>query len=104
MSEELPRLFVVELRTVAVVLATSAHEATEIADDNWRDIVRDCGDMEIDVLREANTIRDVTNHGWDGRCLPYGGDGNTTIDEVLKEIADRPPVAERCTRTLELPL
>lgn len=28
----------------------------------------------------------VSAYGWDGMCIPYGGDGNTRTSDYLKEM------------------
>jgi hypothetical protein len=106
MSEttEAKRLFVVELRTAAIVLAANSEEAYQVAVDNQRDILRDTADMQIDVLNEVKEPKDATVHGWDDKCYPYGGEEDKTVGELLKEIADTPEPATRCEHTKELPL
>jgi hypothetical protein len=76
------RLFAVTLSTTAIVEAADEDEALEVARDEQRDI---CGDHDLDrnLIGEVTSIADVLSHGWDERCIPYGGDGNTTLGEIL---------------------
>jgi hypothetical protein len=97
------RLFAVELTVIAIVQADTEMEAMSIAEDEQRDICRDT-DMSLGFTSEVKSIEDAKRHGWDERCIPYGGDGNTTLRELFEQIANEPEPKERCTRTMELPL
>lgn len=97
------RLFAVELTVIAIVQAESEQEAEVVAESERRDICNDT-DMEVGFVSEVKSLKDAQSHGWDERCLPYGGDGNTTVGELLEQIAKEPEQKERCKFTMELPL
>lgn len=87
-ADPTPRLFAVELRTVAIVQALDEYNAYAVARAEQREI---CGDVELDIdlLGEVNSESDVVSYGWDSRCLPYGGDGETRLSELLSKPAAR---------------
>jgi hypothetical protein len=95
------RLFAVELTVIAVVQAENEIEAMETAESEQHAICRDT-DMDVGFTSEVKSVADLKRHRWDERCIPYGGDGNTTVGELLEQ--DEPDPEERCTHTLELPL
>ena len=78
------KIFEVRIALYAVVAAEDESHAHEVARRNASSILGDDGDPYIDVLREAKTIQDL-GHGWNGECLPYGGDGKSTLSKLLKE-------------------
>ena len=44
-------------------------------------------------IGEAETLQDL-GHGLNGDCLPYGGDGKTTLSKLLKSNGRGKPTAE----------
>ena len=89
------KLFTVEMSVMAVVMAKSEMEAFTIAHGHRRDIW-DEGDPDIDVHGEIKGL-DRLPEGWDPMCLPYGGDGETRLKDLLPETE---PV--RDTRTIDM--
>ena len=77
-------LYRVELTVVAVVEADDEIDAITAAEDDKREIFGDSDGLEITVWGEVTKLEDLTD-GWDGNCIPYGGDGNTSIRELLAE-------------------
>lgn len=77
-------LYRVELTVVAVIEADDEIDAITAAEDDKREIFGDANDPEISVCGEVTKLADLTD-GWDGDCIPYGGDGNTRIRELLAE-------------------
>lgn len=73
--------FTVELSTTAVVQADDATDAYRKAMSEQRDICGDT-DMEIQVGEEIASI-DALPGLWDGDCIPYGGDRNTRLTDLL---------------------
>lgn len=71
----------VELTYVAVVQAEDEESAWEIASDNARSIVSDSSGPLVDVMHQIRGKKDFRD-GWDGRCIPYGGDGDKRISEI----------------------
>lgn len=74
--------FILDMMTTVVVMANSPEHAIEVANDCRREIVRD-GELEVDgTPRELMAICALRG-GWDGECIPYGGDGNTRLKELM---------------------
>lgn len=90
-------LYAVELTYHAVVHADSEIEAMQFAEEHARDIVfdgePDCGWSNI--VRSADGLP----QGWDDQCVPYGGDGETSIRDLFEQ---DPPQPERDTRTIDM--
>lgn len=74
--------FLVEITTVAVVIADDEVHAESVAVDLKRDICGEDPSPSISVDTTALTLASLP-HGWDGECLPYGGDGNTRLKDLL---------------------
>jgi hypothetical protein len=74
--------YMVEITTYAVVMAEDASDAHDVARNFRREIMRDDDDPLIDVQGALETEAGLRN-GWDGGCIPYGGDGNTTLAALL---------------------
>jgi hypothetical protein len=81
--------YVVEFKLRVVVMAEDEVHAHCVAQGEFREITRD-EDPAISVEREVQSQRDLQS-GWDLRCIPYGGDGNTRLSEI---IGDRAPAQE----------
>lgn len=79
--------YVVEFTLRAVVMADDEAHAHCVATDEFRDIARD-DDPDVSVEREVHGAPDLPS-GWDLDCLPYGGDGNA----MLRELIGKPPDA-----------
>ncbi|MFU2053312.1 hypothetical protein [Bordetella hinzii] len=67
-----------------VVEAEDEDEAWDIARDEWLGALRDeVGHKpHIYVSKTILTAKDLPE-GWDPMCLPYGGDGNTRLKDLL---------------------
>ena len=77
------KIFEVRIEMYAVVAADDESHAHEVARRNASSILSDDGAPYIDVIGEAKTLQDL-GHGWNGDCLPYGGDGKTTLSKLLE--------------------
>lgn len=79
--------YVVTLSVTAVVMAEDEGDAGEVADDCMRRIFSDAPYAEINfpAVFEVKTEADLASTGWDGFCIPYGGDGNTMLRDILGE-------------------
>lgn len=75
------KMWNVEVSYVAVVLAGSQIEAEGVARRDAREIVSDSDPADCTVTHEVKEIADFRD-GWDGACLPYGGDGDSRINEL----------------------
>ncbi|SCU75565.1 hypothetical protein CNECB9_2370139 [Cupriavidus necator] len=77
------KLFTVEISVTAVVMAESEMEAYSVAISELSDIMRD-SEPDIDVHGEIKAL-DRLPADWDPMCLPYGGDGETRLKDLLQE-------------------
>lgn len=89
------KLFTVDLTITTVVMAACEEDAHGAAMDNLYDIMHD-NDPDVDVVGEITGL-DRLPGNWDGDCLPYGGDGDIPLKDLLPETA---PV--RDTRTIDM--
>ena len=89
------KLFTVEISVTAVVMAESSMDAYSVAISELSDIVRE-NEPDVDVHGEIKAL-DRLPEGWDPMCLPYGGDGETRLKDLLPETE---PV--RDTRTIDM--
>jgi len=76
------KMYKVELRVVAVVVAEDEAEAYQVAQDFKRDIVADDDCQDITVVGEVACPGDLSD-GWDQECIPYGGDGYARVAELF---------------------
>jgi hypothetical protein len=83
MSDTLKPFFV-EYTVTAVVLAEDEGHAWTVARSEQRDVFGDAYNNEIFVRGEVTSEADMED-GWDLECVPYGGDGNTRIGDILKK-------------------
>ncbi|MEN4917540.1 hypothetical protein ABE485_02625 [Achromobacter spanius] len=66
-----------------VVEADNEDEAWDVAREDWKEAASDCRkDVQIYVVGEIK-LTDKLPPGWDKDCIPYGGDGNTRIRDLL---------------------
>lgn len=75
----------VQLSLTIAVQAEDEDHAWDIARDDYRDVFRELDPrVDVDVTGEAKTLGQL-KAGWDGICIPYGGDGNTLLKDLLPE-------------------
>lgn len=80
----------VTFTTTMVVEAVSEDEARRVARAEALQAVRDANEApSINVTGEVSSLRQLRN-GWDGVCVPYGGDGNTRLSELLPPMKPTP--------------
>lgn len=89
------KFFEVEVTWTAIVEAESLIDAYGVAESCTRDITRDA-DGDVTVVREVTSLERLPE-GWEGNCLPYGGDGDTRLQDLLPEVE---PV--RDTKTIDM--
>jgi len=66
--------------TMVVVANDEAH-AEEVAQEHVRRALED-EPMCISVTGEVQAVSHLRD-GWNGDCIPYGGDGNTRLNALL---------------------
>jgi hypothetical protein len=84
----MPKFYAVEVRTIAIVQVEDNEnyiDAEMVAEGEVSDIISDAkyNSIDFDSLGEIKTLKDLVPHGWDGKCLPYNGDGNTRLEDLL---------------------
>ncbi len=73
----------VTMETTLVVIADDEGHAWDVARDNARTASSDAFETpQIHVTGEVRSVESLPA-GWDGECVPYGGDGNTRLQEIL---------------------
>lgn len=66
-----------------VIACEDDEEPQWVAEDEWRNVKYE-SDPAIWAGREITKLSQLPE-GWDGMCIPYGGDGNTRLQDVLKD-------------------
>lgn len=74
--------YMVEITTYGVVMAEDEAHAHQVADSYKREIFGADWNPRIEVDGAVVKVEDLA-HGWDGECIPYGGDGNTKLADLL---------------------
>lgn len=74
--------YMVEITTYGVVMAEDEAHARQVADSYKHEILGDDWNPRIEVDGTVVNVDDLS-HGWDGECIPYGGDGDTTLAVLL---------------------
>ena len=71
------------MTTHVVVVADDEAHAYDVAEQNAKRAFDD--DIATPRISLNAEVRNASNlkHGWDGDCLPYGGDGKTKISALL---------------------
>lgn len=82
MTQQSLKLYMVEITMSAVVLAMDEEHAHFIADIYKQNIARDDKSKNAEVSHVVLNATDL-NNGWNGYCIPYGGDGVTNITDLL---------------------
>jgi hypothetical protein len=80
------KFYAVTLSTTAIVQVAddqTAQDAEQVAERERREILNVCGDLDIQVEGIVAHQRQLSHYGWDAMYLPYGGDGNTRLQDLL---------------------
>jgi hypothetical protein len=93
------RPFAVEVSFTMIVMAEDEGDAYQCARENASEAWGDTYDPQFDVCEQMKTEDDLKRHKWDGQCIPYGGDGNTRLSDILAAIEAEP---ERDTKTIDM--
>jgi hypothetical protein len=92
------KIFAVRISTVAIIVAENEEEAADIAVEEEHSILTD-ETCEHDAPEVVASEADLTRHGWDGECIPYGGDGNTRLKNLFALVEPEPV---RCDKTIDM--
>lgn len=75
------KLFRVTVESEIVIAVEDDEDEYVAAEEAWRDAKYD-EDPSIFVGREIKSLKELPS-GWDGMCIPYLGDGNTRLKDLL---------------------
>ncbi len=71
------KLYTVKASFDFVMAAESLELAEATAHRHIRDALNDMGEMDVETRVSVGATAD----GWDGDCIPYGGDGKTRTED-----------------------
>jgi hypothetical protein len=91
--------YAVEVSFTMVVMAEDETDAYQCARENASEAWGDTYDPRIDVCEQMQTEADLKRHRWDGQCIPYGGDGNTRLSDILSTLE---PAPDRDDKTIDM--
>ncbi|WP_418648851.1 hypothetical protein ACNQFN_11325 [Thauera butanivorans] len=75
--------------TRMVVVAEDEDHAWQVAQEHARQAFDDANEpTDIHVSGEVRRLRHLRD-GWDGDCVPYGGDRNTRLRDLLPGESDQ---------------
>lgn len=80
------KMYILDMTTTVVVMADSPEHAGVVANENRREIVND-SEFEVRGTPKVVTAENLHN-GWCTDCIPYGGDGDTRIVDLLPDNAE----------------
>lgn len=92
------KIFAVKITTTAMVVAENEEEAAEIAVEEEHSIFTD-GTCDHEPPEVVASEAELAKHGWDGECIPYGGDGNTRLKNLFALVEPEPV---RCDKTIDM--
>jgi regulator of protease activity HflC (stomatin/prohibitin superfamily) len=80
------KAYAVSLTVMAVIMAEDAAHARQVTENEKREIFGEAYGKALQISQafEVRTVAELTQLGWDGMCLPYGGDGNTRLKDILE--------------------
>jgi hypothetical protein len=90
--------YAVEVSFTMIVMAESDAHAESIAQSDAYEAWGDSPAIDYMSQGEVASMAELCRHGWDGACLPYGGDGETRLSDILAV----EPEPERDTRTIDM--
>lgn len=87
------KFYAIKLSTIAIVQVEDGQDASDaefLARLERNDIWGDTPDIEVTTVEEITDQSQLPRHaGWDGLCLPYGGDGNTRLQDLIPTTKDK---------------
>lgn len=91
--------YAVEISFTMIVMADDESDAFHCARENASEAWGDTYDPSFDVCGQVKAEADLKRHKWDGQCIPYGGDGDTRLSDILATIDAEP---ERDDKTIDM--
>jgi hypothetical protein len=93
--------YALTISITTIVMADNEQHARFVAEHEKGEIFGDAyGDqIKYSPATEMTCEADLSKVNWDGFCLPYGGDGNTRLNDILASIEAEP---ERDTKTIDM--
>jgi len=98
MAEKILKPHVVTIEYTAVVMAENPADAYSVASMHEREITSD-EQADISTGHEISSEDALSAYGWNGTCLPYGGDGHSTLREIFAALDALPT---RDTKTADM--
>lgn len=77
------KLYLVEYTVQAVVMADDESHAFTVALESESEAMSE-GGPDVQVLHEVKKVEDLQGTDWNFNCVPYGGDRNSRIGEILE--------------------
>ncbi|BAO88956.1 hypothetical protein [Caballeronia cordobensis] len=90
--------FAVKIELTAVVMAEDAAHAIYVAKCHKHDVASDDEGHFLPGI-EITSEEQLDLYGWDGMCLPYGGDGHQRLRDILAALEALP---DRDTKTIDM--
>jgi hypothetical protein len=91
------KAYSIEVSFTTVVMAEDEMHALKVAEATSSEAFCDTSDHDYGMPRAITEEKQLLSIGWDGECLPYGGDGETRLSDI---IAALPP--PRDTKTIDM--
>lgn len=89
--------YAITISFTTIVMAESPKHAVEVAENTKHDAFYGEPNHELSAPYEIQDVTKLAGIGWDGECVPYGGDGETTLADIIAEMNP-----ERDTKTMDL--
>ena len=75
-------IYKVNAMVTMIVKAVDESQAHDVAANNFiSEQLEYCQTSDVQEVTKLSELDKL--EGWDGACLPYGGDGNTELSELL---------------------
>jgi len=91
--------YAVEVSFTLIVMSESPEHAEEVAEAHAIEAMSDTTDPYFGTPVPITNVNDLTARGWTEDCIPYGGEGNTCLGEIIAQLEPEPV---RDTRTIDM--
>lgn len=75
----------VEFQFTMIVMAEDEVHAADVASSEKNNGWHDTSEPEMYVFGEVKKVSSLAAYGWDGECIPYGGDGYAPLKDLIHE-------------------
>lgn len=90
------KIYAVELSMTIMVCADNPTHALIVAEENRREALSDCG-LDASFADLIVSQDKLSGYGWYKEAIPYGGDGDTRLCDLLPETEP-----EKDTKTIDM--